>query len=45
MATAKLNGVANVLSEDFTDGILLEGVRFLNPLTESFDPELLQTTS
>lgn len=41
-ATAKLNGVANVLSEDFSDGVLLEGVRFLNPFTETFDLALLQ---
>ena len=36
-ATAKLNGVPNVLSEDFSDGALLEGVRFLNPFAETFD--------
>jgi len=36
-ATAKLNGVLNVLSEDFSDGALVEGVRFLNPFVESFD--------
>ena len=43
-ATAKLNGVANVLSEDFSDGVLLEGVRFLNPFTEAFDLGLLQAS-
>ena len=36
-ATAKLNGVPNVLSEDFNDGAVLEGVRFLNPFSERFD--------
>jgi len=41
-ATAKLNGVPNVLSEDFSDGTLLEGVRFLNPFTETFDLAWLQ---
>lgn len=41
-ATAKLNGVPNVLSEDFSDGTLLEGVRFLNPFAETFDLALLE---
>lgn len=41
-ATAKLNGVPNVLSEDFSDGALLDGVRFLNPFAETFDLALLQ---
>jgi predicted nucleic acid-binding protein len=36
-ATAKLNQVPLVLSEDFSDGSSIEGVRFLNPFTESFD--------
>ena len=40
-ATAKLNGVPNVLSEDFSDGVLLEGVRFLNPFAETFDLALM----
>jgi predicted nucleic acid-binding protein len=43
-ATAKLNQVPFVLSEDFQDGVLLEGVRFLNPFTETFDLALLQTS-
>jgi predicted nucleic acid-binding protein len=42
-ATAKLNGVSNVLSEDFSDGALLEGVRFLNPFADNFDLAWLQT--
>lgn len=40
-ATAKLHRVANVLSEDFSDGRLIEGVRFLNPFAESFDMSVL----
>lgn len=38
-ATAKLNQVPTVLSEDFTDGMLLEGVRFHNPFATSFEVE------
>ncbi len=37
-ATARLNQVDVVLSEDFQDGQLLEGVRFVNPYSPSFDP-------
>ena len=40
-ATAKLNQVPLVLSEDFVDGGFLEGVRFLNPFTPAFDLALL----
>ena len=36
-ATAKLSGVPTVLSEDFTDGRLIAGVRFLNPFAATFD--------
>jgi predicted nucleic acid-binding protein len=36
-ATAKLNGVPTVLSEDFNDGALLENVRFRNPFAAGFD--------
>ena len=32
-ATAKENGIERVLSEDFSDGRAIEGVRFENPLT------------
>ncbi len=35
-ATAKLNQVPLVLSEDFTDGAFLEGVRFMNPFSPTF---------
>lgn len=41
-ATAKMNGVPNILSEDFAHGMLLEGVRILNPFSERFDLSLLQ---
>ncbi len=37
-ATAKLNGVPTVLSEDFPAGSLIEGVRFVNPFAAGFDP-------
>jgi predicted nucleic acid-binding protein len=36
-ATARLNQVPTILTEDFTNGRRLEGVRFLNPLLPSFD--------
>ena len=40
-ATAKLSGAPTVLSEDFSDGRLIEGVRFLNPFAPTFDLTLL----
>ncbi|HXG36684.1 MAG TPA: PIN domain-containing protein [Dehalococcoidia bacterium] len=40
-ATARLNQVPYVLTEDLDDGALLEGVRFLNPFSASFDLALL----
>lgn len=39
-AIARLNQVPVVLSEDFRDGSILEGVRFVNP----FSPEFLLET-
>ncbi|GBD12115.1 tRNA(fMet)-specific endonuclease VapC [bacterium HR24] len=36
-ATARLNAVPLVLSEDFSDGLFLEGVTFRNPFLPSFD--------
>ena len=36
-ATARLNQIGLVLSEDFQDGCLIDGVRFLNPFSPSFD--------
>jgi predicted nucleic acid-binding protein len=38
-ACAKLNHVPIVFSEDFQDGQFLEGVRFVNPFSESFELE------
>jgi predicted nucleic acid-binding protein len=35
-AAARLNQVPLVFSEDFQDGIVLEGVRFVNPFTPGF---------
>ncbi len=35
-ATAKLNQVGLVLSEDFSSGSVLEGVRFVDPFAEDF---------
>lgn len=40
-AVAKLNGVPYLLSEDFTDGRLIETVRCLNPLLPGFDASRL----
>lgn len=39
-ATAKLNQIPVILSEDFRSGASLEGVRFINPLSDDFDLEL-----
>jgi predicted nucleic acid-binding protein len=36
-ATARLNQIGLVLSEDFQDRRLIDGVRFLNPFAPSFD--------
>lgn len=36
-ATARLNQVGTVFSEDFQDGQRLEGVRFVNPLVAAFE--------
>jgi predicted nucleic acid-binding protein len=35
-ASARLNQVTTVFSEDFSDGQVLEGVRFVNPFGEGF---------
>ena len=40
-ATAKLNLVPYLLSENGNDGAVLEGVHYLNPFNPSFDPALL----
>lgn len=36
-AAARLNQITLVFSEDFQDGALLEGVRFVNPFSSDFD--------
>ena len=36
-AVARLNQVPVIFSEDFSTGAMLEGVRFVSPLTERFD--------
>jgi predicted nucleic acid-binding protein len=38
-ATARLNQVPVVFSEDFNTGSLIEGVRFINPLANEFDTD------
>jgi predicted nucleic acid-binding protein len=40
-ATARLNRIPTVLSEDFSDGSSLEGVSFVNPFSAAFDPARL----
>ena len=41
-ATAKLNQVPYVLTEDLQDGLFLEGVRFQKPFAPQFDLALLE---
>lgn len=36
-ATARLNQIPVVLSEDFEDGRVINGVQFLNPFSRTFD--------
>lgn len=38
-ASARLNGIRLVLSEDFEDGREIEGVLFRDPFAPDFDPE------
>jgi predicted nucleic acid-binding protein len=38
-AAARLNGIATILSEDFSAGAEIEGVRFANPFAVEFSPE------
>ena len=38
-ACAHLNQIPIVFSEDFSDGRVIEGVRFVNPFSESFEVE------
>lgn len=38
-AVARLNQVPVIFSEDFNSGVVIEGVRFVNPFAEDFQPE------
>ncbi len=38
-ATARLNQIPFIFSEDFQDGMVIEGVTFLNPFRAGFNPE------
>lgn len=40
-AVARLHQIPVVLSEDFSDGQVIEGVRFVNPFVDGFDPRAL----
>jgi predicted nucleic acid-binding protein len=40
-ATAKLNGIPNVLTEDIPGAAMIEGVQYVNPFEPSFDPTSL----
>jgi predicted nucleic acid-binding protein len=40
-AVARVNHIPLVLSEDFTDGAVIEGVRFANPFADGFDLDAL----
>lgn len=42
-ATARLAGIEVVLTEDFCDGAVVEGVRFVDPFTPCFDPRSLSS--
>ncbi|MDP2300433.1 MAG: PIN domain-containing protein [Actinomycetota bacterium] len=43
IATARVHGVATIVSEDFEDGAVCEGVRFVDPFAEGFDVASLGT--
>jgi predicted nucleic acid-binding protein len=43
-AQPNFNGVPNIVSEDFSHGRLIEGVRFLNPFIGAFDLTRLTIT-
>ncbi|MHB1341925.1 MAG: PIN domain-containing protein [Coriobacteriia bacterium] len=40
-AVARVNQIPLVLSEDFSDGAVIEGVRFANPFARGFDLEVV----
>jgi predicted nucleic acid-binding protein len=41
-ATARLNQVSNIVTEDGQHGRVIEGVRYLNPFDEAFDMAVLE---
>lgn len=41
IATARVHGVSTIVSEDFEDGGVCEGVRFVDPFADGFDPASL----
>jgi predicted nucleic acid-binding protein len=41
IATAKVHGVATIVSEDFDNDSVCEGVRFVDPFAEGFSPSTL----
>lgn len=43
-ATARMNGIGLVLSEDFNAGATIEGVTFLNPFVPGFNFEAVTST-
>jgi len=44
-ATARLNQISNVLTEDGQHGRLIEGVRYLNPFRRDFDLTMLEVVA
>jgi len=36
-ATAKLNQIPTILTEDFSDGAIIEGIKFVNPFSKNFE--------
>jgi predicted nucleic acid-binding protein len=39
-ASARLNQIPVIFSEDFSNGSVIEGVQFMNPLADDFQLEL-----
>jgi predicted nucleic acid-binding protein len=44
-ATARLNQITNVITEDGQHNRLIEGIRYLNPFDPGFDLQLLQPSN
>lgn len=40
-ASARLHQISLIFTEDFNVGAVIEGIRFVNPLDEAFDPDLI----